>query len=165
MQETVISISIKKIASMVLLVLFVSTASAQYYNDPGTISNDEYFSFPDYDSQTELVSQLVAPFIFVAVLLNFALSRALRFILANDSDDPWNDPHVAWAMPGAQAPDEGPNVKRYSMIMSIAITASIVPTPYWNLIRTFMASIGIISGGAIAVIFVYGFYKVVSALN
>jgi hypothetical protein len=135
----------KKILLGFLIIAFASTASADFHNQGfSDFSEDSYFSIPEYDSQYEIGTELVAPFIFVATLLHFALSKALSFILANDSDNPANDPRVLWGLPkGVETHDNRADVSRYSMIMSLTITASLIPTPYWSYIREIIQLIGL----------------------
>lgn len=146
----------------------VSTVSAQFYYDDGgsSITSDSYFSMPEYDSQREIASELVAPFIFITILLHFALSRALNFIMAEDIEN--EDYHkIPYTIP---LRDRGykrdhPDARKYAMIMSLAITGSLVPTPYWDIIRAAMGSIGILTAVALVILFLYGFYNVAKALT
>lgn len=170
--EEMTSTSIKlTLIAAILVTGFVSSVSADFYYNQGPglsgISNDSYLSMPGYTNHKEIATELVAPFIFVTVLLHFALSRALSFILANDSDDPIRDNLVRWGLPrGVETYDDSRvDVSKYSMIMSITIAASLVPTPYWSLIRGTMASIGLLTGFALAALFLYGFYNVFRTLS
>lgn len=144
-EEMTLTSGKKKIILGFLILAFVSSVSADFYYNQGSsgFSSDNYFSIPEYDSQYEIGTQLVAPFIFIATLLHFALSKALSFILANDSDDPLNDPRVMMGLPrGVEQRDDRLDVSRYSMIMSLTITASLIPTPYWDMIRGIIQLIG-----------------------
>jgi hypothetical protein len=137
----------KKILLGFLILAFVSSVSADFYysqNSGSSLSSENYFSIPEYDSQYEIGTQLVAPFIFITTLLHFALSKALSFILANDSDDPLNDARVLMGLPrGVEQRGDRLDVSRYSMIMSLTITASLIPTPYWDMIRGIIQLIGV----------------------
>lgn len=166
--ETISTSTSKKLIIGLLLLTFISTASADYYyNDAGGISTDSsYFTTPEFESQEELATELVAPFIFISILLHFALSRALNFVLAEDIENK-NYHAIPYAIP---LRDDGhdrlhPDARRYAMVMSLAITGSLVPTPYWDLIRGIMTSIGTATAIALAGLMLYGFYKVVNALT
>lgn len=146
----------KKLILALMLIGFMSSVSADfYYNQGGGLSGDgfsqdSFFSFPEYDSQVEIATELVAPFIFISVLLQFALSKALSFILANNKDDPLNDNRVLWGLPrGTYTRDDSVDVSRYSMIMSLTITASLIPTPYWDWISGIMRLIGVGTAAAL----------------
>ena len=165
--ETISTSTSKKIILGILLIGFVSTVSADfYYNNDGGFSGNEYFSTPSFESQEEIATQLVAPFIFITILLHFALSRALNFILAEDIEE-----ERYHAIPyGIPLRDRGhdklhPDARKYAMIMSLTITASLVPTPYWDIIRGVMASIGTLTALALGALFLYGFYNVAKALT
>ena len=171
--ETISTSTSKKLIIGLLLIGFISNVSADFYYNQGSsgFSSDNYFNMPEYDSQKEIATQLVAPFIFITILLHFALSRALSFILASGEDDPWEDSNT-WAVPFAIPMRErngmdhvSPDTSRYSMIMSLTITASLVPTPYWDIITGIMASIGLLTGAALLILFLYGFYNVARALT
>jgi len=167
MQEEVETISTSTNKTLFLLAITVAlafTASSQdfYYNGEGsTFSNDNYFTVPEYESQAEIATELVAPFIFVTVLLHFAFSRAFLFILAEDNGD-----EIAYDSRGVPITfpmkDRGqgnrPNTSKYSMIMSLAITGSLVPTPYWGWIRQIMEALGAISTVAFAALFIFVLY-------
>ncbi len=151
MEVETISISTSKKLVIGLLVLFcVSTVSAQFYYDDGggnqiLESRDSYFSTPSFESQEEILSELVAPFIFIATLLHVALSKALVFILAKDDTPDYSQAEYRGFVPYMfPIKDNRPEVANYSMVMSLAITASLIPTPYWDIIRGLMATFGII---------------------
>ena len=153
---------------MILSSLFVLTASSQefYYNDGvSSFSSNDYFTVPEYESQEEIGTELVAPFIFVTILLHFALSRALNFILAEDIEEK-NYHAIPYAIPLKDGHRrKHPDATRYSMVMSLAITGSLVPTPYWTIIKGVMASIGTLTAFVLLGLFVYGFYKVFQAIT
>lgn len=159
--------TVRKTMVFVLVIGFFSTFTAGYYYNQGQgFETDEHFSIPSYDSQEEIATKLVAPFIFITVLLHFALSRALNFILAEDVEEERYH-RVPYAIP---LRDEGhdrlhPDARKYAMIMSLTITASLIPTPYWDIIIGVMASIGTLTAVALGALFLYGFYNVARALN
>ncbi|QGA80816.1 hypothetical protein LC1Nh_0934 [Candidatus Nanohalobium constans] len=152
--------STKKILLITLLLAgFVSTVSADFYYGSGGIStSSDYFTTPEFSSQQEIATELVAPFIFITVLLHFALSKALNFIMAEDVEKE-NYHAIPYGIP-LREKEHGhdrlhPDARKYAMIMSLTITASLVPTPYWDIIRGAMGLIGI--GTAIAFATIIGF--------
>lgn len=168
--EKISTLTKRKLTSLLFVSILLSvTAAAQLDVNSGYSSyKSDYFVLPEYGSQQEIATELVAPFIFISVLLHFALSRALSFILASgkDEDELWDNNLVMGAAPWAIRVDEdkGPNTSKYAMIMSITITASLIPTPYWSIITGLMASIGTLTVAALTVLFLYGFYNVAKAL-
>ena len=142
------------------VVLAFNTAGQSFDYDNNNFNSDEYFTVPEYDSQAEIATELVAPFIFVTVLLHFAFSRAFLFILAEDNDSlTYNSRGVPIVFP---MEDRGngtrPNTSKYSMIMSLAITGSLIPTPYWEYIRQIMGALGAISTLAFGAMFIFVLY-------
>ncbi|MFB6100363.1 MAG: hypothetical protein ABEK16_03745 [Candidatus Nanohalobium sp.] len=167
--ETISTSTSKKLVLTLMLISFVSSVSAAFYYNQGggnsqiLESRDSYFSTPQFDSQEEILSELVAPFIFIATLLNIALSKALTFILAKDDTPDYSDPEYRGFVPYMfPIKDNRPDTTRYSMIMSLAITASLIPTPYWDIIRGLMASLGIAAAAGIVIVSGYVVYKALS---
>lgn len=142
-EETLVvtwTLASKKLVFFGLLsALMISGVSADYYYGDSSnraLGDQTGFSVPEYDSQQEVISQLVAPFIFVAVLLHVGFSRALRFAFVDDSRNTLLD----------LVNDNEPNgINRKSMLMSIAVTAMLVPTPFWQYVRFAMGAVGLVS--------------------
>lgn len=112
-----------------LSALMVSGVSADYYygNSGGsdyTINGDTGFSVPQYDSQQEIITFLVLPFIFISVLLRYAFIRALHLTLADDNEPPLLYPA-----------DKRPDVSREATVMALAATGMLVPSPMWTYVR------------------------------
>ena len=110
-----------------------------YYNSGNSGFQDSGLSVPEYDSQSELVAELVAPFIAIAVTLQFGLYKALSFTLDANENPLTNSNSKQKA-----------KLRKQSMVMSIAITAMLVPSPYWEWMRlafqglSFVAVAGVI---------------------
>jgi len=134
--------SATKISSILISIfLLVSLASADYYyTDRHTA--DDWFVVPEFESQEEIVAKFVAPFLFLTILLQFSLKRALEFTFDN-SDNPL---------------DDGPNVNKEATIMAIAIALMVVVSPYWELIQQMAASIGVLAVGALILLFLFMIY-------
>lgn len=104
--------------------LLTTIASAQHYYDRSSgLTTDTGFSVPQYDSQEEILTQLVAPFIFLSVLLHMGFSRALRFAFVSDD--------TSKTLLDLEKNNEPP-INRKSMVMAITVTAMLVPTPFWG---------------------------------
>lgn len=119
--------------------MILSTVAGSHYygkgGDSASITDaDTGFSVPQYDSQAEIVTQLVAPFIFVSFLLRLALSRALTLALAQDQHD-----RIA-----IFRPEERVDVSTESTVISIAITAMMIPTPAWDFVTILGQVLGVI---------------------
>ncbi|EHK02347.1 hypothetical protein HRED_01751 [Candidatus Haloredivivus sp. G17] len=148
MAETLTS---SKYFSLAILGLFlISSAAAQdyYYNDDSSSSFGGWGEVPQFDSHEEIVYEFVAPFLFVFVLLQFSLKKTLAFTFAND--DEVQHPLI---------PDnDGPNVGKESTVMALAISLMLVASPYWSLIQTLAASIGLLTVGGLILAMLFIIY-------
>lgn len=115
--------------------------SSSYSDSYG--SDSEWFSPPTYDSQEELLYEILAPFAFVTILLQLALKRALTMTFATDDD---NNPFTQ---------DEGPNVFREATVMAVTISVILMASPYWTLMRKMAASIGLLSVAGVILVILY----------
>lgn len=142
------------IAVALLLVVPLASGNEFYYGDNSgsSYTTDNGFSIPQYDSQQELISQLIAPFIFLTILLQIAYSRALRLIFVDDQVDLVD-------LVGNNRP---PQVRRQSIMLALATTGILVPTPFWQYVRWAVGSIGLISITLVlagAILLAYWFFK------
>lgn len=144
----VISISSKILALTFTAVLLASSASAYYFNDDGGITTsgtgDGWMNIQSYENQSQLVSELIAPFLFITVLLQFTFTRVLSFIL----DDNEKYPSNIWR-------DDKPKVRKEATVMAITIAAMLVVSPYWTWIRTIARSIGLIAALMLLAVILY----------
>jgi len=78
-----------KIAALLTgAILIAGIASAShYYGDSNSITADTGFSIPHYDSQEEILTELVAPFLLIAIVFQIGLQRALMFTLDEDRNN------------------------------------------------------------------------------
>lgn len=132
---------------MVLAILFTGFSFAQgdyYYNDDTNLG--DWGTIPDFDSHEEILGQFVAPFLFVFVLLQFSLRKVLEFTFDNGNDRP-----APWE-------DDGPSVEKEATVMALAISLMLVASPYWSLIQTMAASIGVIAVAALILVFLFLIY-------
>ena len=134
----------------------ISAVSADYYyEDSGTnsLNEDTSFTIPEYESQKEVLTKLVAPFLFLSVVLQVLFNRALRFAFVDDSRS--ND-----LLDLVQ--NNKPNLNREATLMSITATAILVPTPFWNYVIFAVGSIGVMVVtiiAAAALLLLYYFLK------
>jgi len=143
--------STSKISALIFLGLLLSSlAVAQgdyYYNQDSSLG--DWGSIPEFDSQEEIVGQFVAPFLFVFVLLQFSLRKALEFTFDNSNSRP-----APWE-------DDGPSVDKEATVMALAISLMLVASPYWSLIQAMAASIGFLAVGALILVFLFLIYMFV----
>lgn len=119
--------------------LMASFVSADYYYNSDSSSLDGWGDLPEFESQEEILTGFVAPFLFVFILMQFSLKNVLEFTFAgNESED---------------------NVNREATVMAAAITLMVVASPYWLWIQTMAASLGVIAAGAIVLVFLFLIYK------
>lgn len=140
--ETVIWISVNKYALIISAAFtLVAFTAASHGNGPvtGDSIGETNFAAPQFDSQAELLSELVAPFLFMTILLQFILSKVLHFVIMDD-DIPQGVP-VGVPIHNEQRPD----VRKYSTLMAITITGILVPSPLWVYVRGAIASIGVLT--------------------
>lgn len=138
-------LSKKLVFLILLLALMVSGVTADYYYGDSTSygsMGDTGFSIPEYSSQQEIFTQLVAPFLFLTVLLQILFNRALRFAFVDESKG--ND--LLSLMENNK-----PNLNREATLMAITATAILIPTPFWNYVIFAVGSIGVITVTIVAV--------------
>lgn len=89
------------------------------------------FVLPEFDSQEEIITQFVAPFIFITIILQLTYARVLHAIYRDDQVPRGVPPTV----------DDKPDVSRYATLMAIATTAVMVPTPFWDFISLWISAV------------------------
>jgi hypothetical protein len=139
-----ISTSSKKLVALTAIILFFTglIAGSHYYNHQGySVTQDSGFSIPEYSSQSELATQLAAPFIFIVVLLKFSFERVLQFVLDTNNHPP--------------GMDDTPDVSRESTVMAIAVAGMMIPTPFWDYVRWMASGIGVATTGALLLVVLF----------
>lgn len=121
------------LALILITTISLSTASHQSNFDTG-------FDMPDFESHSEIVTLLVAPFLFVTLLLQITLNAVLRSTIGRGSNNGHN-----------------PNYKKFSTVMALSITAMLVPSPFWQYIIFAGDSIGVISVSILLLVFIFLF--------
>ena len=158
MQEEVatISTSISKFSVLTIFFLIISGfVSGQYYNDGGTIGGQtsDTFLIPEFDSNREIATEFVAPFLLITILLQRGLYQALSFTLDTSN------------IPGSDKKKYA-KVRKQSTIMALLISGMMVPTPYFQnfstYITTLFGSIMLLLGAALFIGILYILYKVVN---
>jgi len=116
----------KKIGTILFLVtIFASLAAGFHFDGFTDHSPDDYYDSLE-DPRTALTN-FVAPFLLIAIVLQRGFERALYYTYGDD------DPNF----PGRSK--ETDRVKKYSLIMSLATTGMIVPSPYFQLFQNYIA--------------------------
>ena len=144
--------TLSKLLGLFLLFSFsIGGVSADYYYpDQGQSSMNDWGVIPQFDSQEQLVQEFVAPFLFIVVLLQFSLRKALAFTFAKDDDYP--EPFSR---------DNKPNVSKEATVMAVAIALMMVASPYWTWIQAFAAGIGLLAMTALVLVFLFLIYMYV----
>ncbi len=152
--EAVVTWTLDKVkASLLFLILlssiaFVSAEQSFVFPDDGGSDTgfyeDDWFQAPSYDSQSELLFEILAPFAFMTILLQFSLKKALQMTFAED-DNRWRH--------------DKPNVHKEATLMAFMISGMLLASPYWSLIRRAAASIGVLTVGMLGLILLYVIYK------
>lgn len=150
-----ISTSNKVFFAVLTVLIFTGLGSADYYYNDGGGSDsfgdvDSWGNIPEFSSHEEIVYEFVAPFLFVFVVLQFSLRKALEFTFDNDNNRP-----APWE-------DGGTDVTKEATIMALAITMMLVASPYWSLIQTMAAGIGLLAVGALILVLLFLIYLFVA---
>lgn len=136
----------------IVSILMFTGVSAEYSygnsNDYGLDDQTE-FSVPEYDSQQEILTKLVVPFLFLTVLLRTLFNRALRFAFVDDSNDLLT-----------LVEDNKPNMNREATLMAITATGMLIPTPFWTYVTYAVGSIAVLSLTALIAVLLFFLYLV-----
>jgi len=150
------STSNKTIIITILLIITSTTAIALQHQT--TAVNDQTgFEIPQYETQEEILYELVAPFIFVTTILFLGYSKVLHTIFKDEEQHAYMVPPMVYTDHGSAKP----NVRKYAMLMSITTTSILIPTVFWTYIVWMIASIGVIAPTAFALIILYVLYMMI----
>ncbi|MFB6226133.1 MAG: hypothetical protein ABEJ02_02165 [Candidatus Paceibacteria bacterium] len=131
----------------VLLFSGMATGSHYYDHDQGLeFDASSGFSVPEYDSQAEIATELVAPFIFLTVILRFGFQKVLIFTFASEE----NGRH-----PMDVFSDKRMSFSKEATLMALTVTAMLIPTPFWTYVRLIASSLGLIATSIIALTLLY----------
>ncbi|MFB6244721.1 MAG: hypothetical protein ABEJ03_00035 [Candidatus Nanohaloarchaea archaeon] len=157
-----ISTSTSKLIPAALVLLGLVSLSAGTHVDSGGgsfegASSGDGFSVPQYDSQADLVRNLVAPFLFFSILLHIGIHRALMFTIAGDVD--------SWMGRNPEYRKEKSRLRKQSLVLSLVITGMLIPTPYFQKVNDLL---GIVLGGGtfliVTLAMLYVLYRVLKDL-
>lgn len=128
-----------------MLVLTSVSAQTDYYPagdyPEGDYVGGEFFQAPEYESQRELVAQIILPFVILYVLMQFLLYNVMRFTL--DPEEELSDSEIG----------------RYSTLLAIAIPAMLITTPMWDKIRLALEGVGAAVIATFVIVMAYIIYK------
>ncbi|MFQ3274992.1 MAG: hypothetical protein ACI9LV_000069 [Candidatus Nanohaloarchaea archaeon] len=139
--------------SVVLLfcIGMLGAASGSHYYGSHQEDVAQGYSIPEYDSQGELATELVAPFIAIAVILQFAFYKILGFTLAvNDGPFP-------------NRGGERKRARKQSMLLSLVVTAMLIPSPFWGMIRNALQGLALVSIAGLFLVVLFLFYHMMSS--
>ena len=135
----------KRLFSIFLLVLIFASLGSSFHGDLFSYSQTDQFYDSLSDPRTALTN-FVAPFLLIAIIFQRGFEKALSFSYAD------NDGMI---MSGSRKA-ERKRVRKYSMLMSLAVTGMIVPSPYFQIFQDYIA----VLFGTISYVF---FFAIVAA--
>jgi len=136
----------KKLITLSLLFLVFAGYAAASHGDLFSYSSTDQFYDSLEDPRTALTN-FVAPFLLIAIIFQRGFERALMFTYADDDN---------FRVATSSRNSEKARVRKYSMIMSLAVTGMIVPSPYFQVFQSYIA----ILFGTISYVF---FFAIVAA--
>lgn len=109
--------TLTKIAALSLIILFsLSAAAATFHSATGTDNPYENLSIPHYDSQAEILTELVAPFLLIFFIFQIGLKQALKFALS--AEDEWHSEKEAARK----------QRNKYATLIALTVTLMLIPT-------------------------------------
>lgn len=118
---------------------FVSGSHVYEDNSGSATLSDSEFSIPEYDSHQEILTELVAPFLLIFLVIQIGLQKALVFAFADD------DPRAF----GQRTSEERKTIKKYTVLMALVIAGMIIPSPLFEMFNDWVA---IVFGGAMYIL-------------
>lgn len=142
-----------KILLLFLIGLFAGSAAGFHLDGFQSHSyGDDYY--PDFEDPRETMTDFVAPFLLIAILFQRGYEKALSFSWADDKKNRFSP---------MRPKDERRKIRKFSLIMALATAGMIVPTPWFQIIRLWVANlfslIGILFFAGIFVAFLYVLWK------
>jgi hypothetical protein len=119
--------------------LMVSGAAASFHGSTGTDNPYENFQIPHYESNVELLTELVAPFLLIFFIFQIGLKQALKFALS--PDDEWAQDKKA----------KRKQRNKYATLIALTVTLMLVPT---KLFQDINELIFIVFGGLTYILFI-----------
>lgn len=136
--------STAKIATAsIFLIFLISSGSADFYYNSGSsdFSQNSYFKMPELDSQADIGTKLVAPFLLITLLLQIGIERALKVTL-DENKSHWYGRDPKYKKKRAK-------IRKQSTIMALLISGMMVPTAAFQIVRTWTSAVF----GSVAIIF------------
>jgi hypothetical protein len=141
-EEMTLTSTTRKFVLALLLLAFVSSASADCHDkDASSFENNNFFQIPEIDSQFELGTKLVAPFLLITIIFQIGIQRALMFTLDEDGSK--------WFGRDPQYEKQRKKIKQQSTVMALVIAGMLIPTQAFEIIRSWIS----IVYGSVAVLF------------
>lgn len=132
--------TLTKAAAISLIFLFsLSTATATFHSATGTDDPYENFSIPHYDSQAEILTELVAPFLLIFFIFQIGLKQALKFSLS--AEDDWHH----------EKEEARKQRNKYATLIALTVTLMLIPT---KLFQDINELIFVVFGGITYLIFI-----------
>jgi hypothetical protein len=120
-----------KIFIISLLFLFLAGSAVAFHMDGLNGYGGEYGQqYPSLDDPREALTNFVAPFLLIAIIFQRGFEKALAYTYADESSNPYG--------PFNQS-EEKEKLRKYSMIMALAVTGMIVPSPYFWMFQDYIA--------------------------
>ncbi len=135
----------KRLLSIFFLVLIFASLGSGFHGDLFSYSATEGFYDSLEDPRTALTN-FVAPFLLIAIIFQRGFEKALSFSYADDD---------GLLVAGSRSAEKK-RVRKYSMLMSLAVTGMIVPSPYFQVFQDYIA----VLFGTISYVF---FFAIVAA--
>lgn len=127
-----------------LIILSLATSAASDHNSESIFdSSQSSVAVPEFDSQGEMLTQFVAPFLLVVIVLQAGTYKALESTLLPDRDE-------MRGMHPNQVEKEEARVKKYSIIISLVAAGMMIPTAPFQMLTEYVS---IIFGGAVFLFF------------
>jgi hypothetical protein len=109
------------------MILFAGLGSSSHGDLFSANPTDQYYDSLN-DPRTALTN-FVAPFLLIAIIFQRGFEKALSFSLAEDDGNMLVDNRSA----------ERKRIRKYAMLMSLTVTAMIVPSPYFQIFQSYIA--------------------------
>jgi hypothetical protein len=139
----------KRLIFFLTCLTLLTSAEASFHSSASTEDqfDESYFSIPEYDSHREIATQLVAPFLFITLLLQIGIERVLFFTL-DTGNSPFGDK------------TEKKKAKKQATVISLLIAGMMIPTPIFKNIDLLTAVI--FGGGIYILVAILGIAAIVS---
>lgn len=133
--------------------LLLTNVTASFHQATGTGDPYENLEMPHYESNAEILTELVAPFLLIFFIFQMGLKQALKFALS--ADDKWHE-------------DKKANRKRrnkYATLIALSVTLMLIPT---KLFQDINELIFLVFGSLTYILFIgaglFVFYMIVKAV-